>query len=380
MAFKFFSLFTRLSARALMSLVLVGAVEIDCAGPTWPPLYQSYARAYLDNQIRVIDRDTRDRTTSEGQAYAMFFALVANDRPRFDALLRWTELNLAAGDLTAQLPAWLWGRNDNDRWGVLDANAAADADLWMAYALLEAGRAWNDQRYTSIGRSLAKRIADEEVVDIGGIGPVLLPAPKGFRQDDAIRLNASYLPLQVFVGLGHLVPDGPWERMAQRISAVVSASAPHGFATDWIDFEPGKGFSASETGSYDAIRVYLWAGMLDPAAPGRDAILRSLSGMTDWLRKNAAPPEKVRRDGSVEVPNGPVGFSAALLPYLSAIGEKTLADSQSGRLRSAPDSKTGLYGRPSRYYDQNLALFALGWTERRFWFDASGALKTWWKN
>jgi len=379
-AFKFFSLFTRLSARALMSLMLVAAVEVDSAGPTWPALYQSYTRAFLDNQIRVIDRDTGDRTTSEGQAYAMFFALVANDRSRFDGLLRWTELNLAAGDLTAQLPAWLWGRDANDRWGVLDANAASDADVWMAYVLLEAGRAWNDQHYTSIGRSLAKRIADEEVADIGGIGPVLLPAPKGFRQDDAIRLNASYLPLQVFVGLGHLLPDGPWERIAQRISTLVSASAPHGFATDWIDFAPGRGFSASDAGSYDAIRVYLWAGMLDPAASGRDAILRSLSGMTDWLRKNAAPPEKVRRDGSVEVPNGPVGFSAALLPYLSAIGEKKLADAQSGRLRSALDSRTGLYGRPPRYYDQNLALFALGWTERRFWFDSSGTLKTWWKN
>ena len=54
-----------------------------------------------------------------------------------------------------------------------------------------------------------------------------MPAPKGFRQDDAIRLNASYLPLQVFVGLGHLLPDGPWERIAQRISILVSASAPH---------------------------------------------------------------------------------------------------------------------------------------------------------
>jgi len=379
-AFKIFSLFTRLSARALMSLMLIAAAEVDCAGPTWPALYQSYARAFLDNQIRVIDRDAGDRTTSEGQAYAMFFALVANDRVRFDGLLRWTELNLAAGDLTAQLPAWQWGRDANDRWGVLDANAAADADVWMAYALLEAGRAWNDQHYTSIGRSLAKRIANEEVVDIGGIGPVLMPAPKGFRQDDAIRLNASYLPLQVFAGLGHLMPDGPWERIAQRISTLVSASAPHGFATDWIDFAPGRGFSASDAGSYDAIRVYLWAGMLDPAAPGRDAILRSLSGMADWLRKNAAPPEKVRRDGSVEAPNGPVGFSAALLPYFSAIGEKKLADAQSGRLRSAFDSRTGLYGRPSRYYDQNLALFAVGWTERRFWFDSSGSLKTWWNN
>ena len=132
MALKFFSSLTRLSARALMSFGLVAAAEIDCAGPTWLPLYQSYARAFLDNQIRVIDRDTGDRTTSEGQAYAMFFALVANDRSRFDALLRWTELNLAAGDLTAQLPAWLWGRDAGDRWGVLDANAASDATLGLA--------------------------------------------------------------------------------------------------------------------------------------------------------------------------------------------------------------------------------------------------------
>jgi hypothetical protein len=34
----------------------------------------------------------------------MFFALVANDRARFDGLLRWTELNLASDDLTAHLP------------------------------------------------------------------------------------------------------------------------------------------------------------------------------------------------------------------------------------------------------------------------------------
>ena len=40
-----------------MSLMLVAAAEIDCAGPTWPLLYQSYARAFLDNQIRVIDRE-----------------------------------------------------------------------------------------------------------------------------------------------------------------------------------------------------------------------------------------------------------------------------------------------------------------------------------
>ena len=327
-------------------------------------------------QVRVIDRDDGDRTTSEGQAYAMFFALVANDRERFDGLLRWTELNLASGDLSAHLPAWLWGRGSDGRWGVLDANSASDADIWMAYTLLEAGDAWQEPRYTRLGTSLATRIADEEVVHLPGFGPVLLPGRTGFHHGESYRLNTSYLPLQVFIGLGRLHPGGPWARIAERIPALVGASAPHGFATDWIDFTVGRGFTPSPLGSYDAIRVYLWAGMLDPSTPGRDAMLSALPGMARHLRAKTVPPAKVTRNGVVEDPKGPVGFSAALLPYLSALGEKALEEEQATQVRSQLDASTGLYGSPAKYYDQNLALFALGSRERQFWFDARGRLRT----
>src|SRR5262245_4404482 len=131
---------------------------MSCGSNQWPHLWRSYAAAFLDEQVRVIDRDDRDRTTSEGQAYAMFFALVANEQPRFDGLLRWTERNLASGDLTMYLPAWLWGQRADGTWGVLDDNSAADADLWMAYTLIEAGRLWSEPRYSQLGMSLAKRI------------------------------------------------------------------------------------------------------------------------------------------------------------------------------------------------------------------------------
>src|SRR5262245_44672844 len=84
-------------------------MAISCTPRDWPRVWAAYTSWFMDGQIRVIDRDSGDRTTSEGQAYAMFFTLVANDRERFDKLLRWTELNLADGDLSARLPAWLWG-------------------------------------------------------------------------------------------------------------------------------------------------------------------------------------------------------------------------------------------------------------------------------
>lgn len=367
-----------MSALKAVTVFLLLGTAMTCSAREWRPLWTSYAAAFMDDQVRVIDRDAGDRTTSEGQAYAMFFALVANDRARFDGLLRWTELNLAGGDLTARLPAWLWGRGADNRWGVVDTNSAADADVWMAYTLIEAGEAWKEARYTRLGRSLARRIAAEEVVSVPGIGPVLLSGTRGFKKGDSYRFNVSYMPLQLFAGLGRLEPDGPWQEMASQVPALVRASAPHGFATDWLDFTPEGGFKPSPVGSYDAIRVYLWAGMLDPSMPGRDVVLHALSGMTRHLRNSAVPPAKVQQNGTIDDPEGPVGFSAALVLYLSAVGESALADKQRSRVRSERNGETNLYGSPSRYYDQNLVLFALGAQERQFWFDARGKLNVPW--
>jgi endoglucanase len=91
---------------------------------------------------------------------------------------------------------------------VLDGNSASDADVWIAYTLLQAGRAWKEARYTTLGTALAKRIATEEVTQVPGLRIVLLPGAKGFRHGDVYRLNASYLPLQLFLRLAHELPDG----------------------------------------------------------------------------------------------------------------------------------------------------------------------------
>jgi endoglucanase len=361
----------------LVMIVAVVSVAASCEPDEWPGLWSHYSASFMDGQIRVIDRDSGDRTTSEGQAYAMFFTLVANDRPRFDKLLRWTETNLAAGSLGERLPAWLWGRSADGDWRVLDANAASDADVWMAYSLFEAGAAWSEPRYTHLGERLAARIADEEVVDVPRIGRMLLPAPRGFHGNGTYRLNVSYLPLQLFIGLGGWHRDGPWMQIAERIPALVRASSPHGFATDWIDVSEG-GVIPSSHGSYDAIRAYLWAGLLDPETPARADLLHAMSGMSRIVGATHEPPAKVTSAGAADDAKGPVGFSAALLPYLDALGERRLAREQWSRTRSSIDARTGLLGRPPKYYDQNLALFALGAREGLFWFDARGRLRTKW--
>jgi endoglucanase len=350
-------------------------------------LWNSYASLFLESTGRIVDPDRGSSTTSEGQAYGLFFSLVANDRPRFEKILRWTGNNLSRGELGNRLPAWHWGLAPDGNWRTLDENSASDADLWLAYTLLQAGRLWQSERYTRLGTILAGRIAESETARIEGLGATLLPAPKGFHpESDLYRLNASYLPLQLLDGMAAALPSGPWADIAARVPQVVEGSSAQGMILDWIDYRVGRGFTtyslpaANAVASYDAIRVYLWAGTLAPGNPSRKQIIGSMKGMLEYLRATRYPPAVVSALGTVQNARGSAGFSAALVPFLVALGEQSLAKENTDRVHAALNPKTGLYGKPARYYDQNLVLFAMGWLEKRYEFDLKGRLIVNWRS
>ena len=394
-------------------------------------LWNSYASHFINQQGRVVDPQGADRTTSEGQSYALFFALVENDRPRFDRLLEWTQANLAAGDMAAHLPGWLWGKAPDGTWKLLDPSPAADSDCWIAYDLLEAGRLWNQPAYTLLAHRMMARIARQEVSDLPGFGPMLMPGTTALWVHNHVwTLNPCYTPLFIFDRFAQADPAGPWESIAANLPRLLRESNRGGFAMDWVNYSPTLGFSPAPApvapkpkpaapttpgvapkqptaavapvippapvvppapanppapvipaawGSYDAIRVYLWAGMLDNDARGRKEILASLSGMAAYLANHDAPPEKVSAEGIPLAQDGPVGFSAAVLPYLRALPgtDKSFARQQD-RMGEQLVASTGLYGKDPAYYDQNLALFATGFLQARFRFGVHGELKVDW--
>jgi len=371
----------------LIALSMLSAAGGCKLGP-WT-LWDSYAARFIDGQGRVIDPQGGARTTSEGQAYAMFFALADNDRVRFDQVLAWTQANLAAGDLQTHLPAWLWGRNKDGEWKTLDPNPASDADVWLAYDLIEAGRLWKQPNYTVTGLRMMSMIARAEVADLPGLGMVLLPGPIGFQHEHSWTLNPSYMPVFVFQRFAVVDPSGPWKKVALGIPRLVQQSACHGFAMDWVNYVPGDGFYPAPAhpdkdappamGSYDAIRVYLWAGMIDGGSKARSEMLDAVPAMSVYLANHDAPPEKVSDQGIPLEQDGPVGFSAAVLPYLRAFPQLSKPSSrQTIRLSAQRDSASGLYGRDLAYYDQNLAMFATGFLDGRFRFGPGGELKVDW--
>ena len=369
--------------------VLLSVVRVCDAQPQPWPLWQAYTQHYVDAQGRVIDHD---RTTSEGQAYALFFALVDDDRSRFASLLSWTAANLGGGDLTLRLPAWHWGQSPSGQWKPLDDNSASDADLWMAYTLIEAGRLWHDARYDKLGRSLAERVAREEVVSIPGLGVALLPGAHGFQTGTKTYvLNPSYLPPFLLMDLTKALPHGPWRALLATLPKLLALPSTHGFAMDWVSAGPDgvqpavapfsgpQAGQAPPVGSYDAIRVYLWLGLADPATPGLGSLLQATQGMANLLQTSVTPPRVVSALGTVLSPDAPIGFSAAVVPFLSASGMQAQKNMQQGRLLAAKDPATGLSSNPSQYYDENLVLFSTAWSEKRYRIQSSGELSVNWK-
>jgi endoglucanase len=360
----------------------VNAASAGICTPSEWPRWQQFKRDFLSADGRVIDVGSADsRTVSEGQSYALFFALVANDRPAFDTILQWTEQHLAQGDLTAHLPAWLWGRADDGQWKVLDANASSDADLWIAYALLEAGHAWHERSYTARGAVLAKRVLDEEAASIAGLGLTLLPGPVGFHPAaDVWRVNPSYSPPQVLRGIATRLPDDArWTRLLASSRRVLTDTAPRGFAPDWALYRAKQGFApdpqTQAESAYNAIRVYLWAGMLDPRDPLAPALLARFAPFADFIAAHGAPPERVETTtGAVGANMGNAGFSAAAAPFLDARGEHALADAQIARAAQL-DRET-----PAGYYSSVLSLFALGWRDGHYRFAADGTLDPRWSS
>lgn len=331
------------------------------------PMWESFKAANIDESYRVIDySDERSITTSEGQSYAMFFALVADDRQTFDKLLEWTEKNLAGGDITKNLPSWLWGKN-NQSWGIIDTNNATDSDLWIAYDLLEAARIWNAPEYAAKAHAMME-LLKRDVRDIPNLGKVMLPGGRGFDHPTHVTLNPSYYPVFILRRMG--LEDPYWNSVAEGTVRALVRTAPAGFSPDWAKIDKTGKLIAPEgddyvLGSYNSIRVYLWTGMLSPEDPAYDILTRQFAPMVKLTERMNMPPEKVNVVTGAANQAGSPGFGACLLEMLD--GTKT-ADFIRTVIASEP-----IIG--ENYYRSVLMLYGAGFDEGLYRFDRDGRLQ-----
>ncbi|MGY4637712.1 cellulose synthase complex periplasmic endoglucanase BcsZ [Pseudomonas sp. TE24901] len=375
-----------------------GAAQAQTCDAQWP-LWQNYATRFVQEDGRVLNSSLNpSESNSEGQSYAMFFALVGNDRARFDKLWTWTKSNMAGNDISHNLFAWLWGKNKDGEWGVIDANSASDADLWIAYSLLEAARIWNVPQYRADAQLVLANVEKTLIVRVPGLGKMLLPGPVGYAYPGGLwRFNPSYQVLAQLRRFNKERPNGGWNEVADSNAKMLADphSNPHGFAANWVGYRATSATAgvfvvdpySDDLGSYDAIRAYLWAGMTAKGDPLAAPMLKALSGLSraTAASANGLPPEKVHvLTGEVEKNNGysPLGFSASAMVFFQARGETALAQLQKQKLDdvlgkamapSAPDTAQPLY------YDYMLSLFGKGFADQKYRFEQDGTVKLFWE-
>lgn len=389
----------RLSPRRLLRLAALSAVlplgahGAACETRNWP-LWQDYAQRFVQADGRMLGSSMDpNQSSSEGQSYGMFFALVANDADSFERLWRWTKANMAGSDLSRNLPGWLWGATQKGTWELLDRNDASDADLWFAYALLEADRLWHKPAYRAEAQQLLGNVERNLVKDIPGLGRMLLPGPVGYEHPDQLwRFNASYLPIPLLRRFAAVRPQGHWDEVAQSTAKMIADPGmnPYGFVPDWVGYRGTGAHSgrfgsdpfSSDIGSYDAIRTYLWAGVMPADDPLTKTLRDHLDGMPRATLAAGVPPEKVHVLTRTFDGNGFYGFSAAVVPLLRVQGHAAEADRQQGlvdqALRAFADPASPAYRQP-QYYHVMLSLFSLGWSEKRYQFNGDGTLKLSWE-
>ena len=166
-------------------------------------LWSFYRYGFIDGG-RVVARDEAGITTSEGQSYALLRAVFAGDRATFDEVWRWTRehLQVRRGD---RLLAWKW------KGSVVDENAATDADVDVALALVLASRRFSDRGYEREALALLDDIWRLETVEAGG-----RRWPTGGNWATAEKfptLHVGYLAPHAYQVFAKVDPRHPWPEL-----------------------------------------------------------------------------------------------------------------------------------------------------------------------
>ncbi len=347
---------------AALSSIPGAAADRDSAVQTeLADAWRDYRRVYIRASGRVVDIRGGRISTSEGQAYGMLRAVWADDRESFERMLKWTLKNLQNGDPTA-LPAWKWGRREGAMGrGVVDPQPAADADQFMAYALLMAAERWGDRSYRRQARGLLNQIWDAEVQDVGPYR-VVLPGPWAASMDP-VQLNPSYALPFAWRAFAVADPAHPWLDLVDDFYALMAAvSGDDGalLAPDWLWLRRDDGVAvpppevaAHDHHGFEAFRL-AWALAADAIWYAEPRALSSLAPYTALEARWAAQgwiPAVMDRHGEARVEYPYLGLYGALVPAWG-IRKADLAEALY-QAEVAPNRSPWGWGDRADYYTQN---------------------------
>jgi endo-1,4-beta-D-glucanase Y len=221
--------------------------------------WEVFKQAFVEADGRVVDTGQGRISHSEGQGFALVFAVHYEDRASFERLWQWTQKNLQVRE--DALLAWRWepGR------GVTDKNNATDGDLLVAWALARAAEKWNVAEYGSAAKRIAQDVRVRMVRRVAH-GFVIVPGTEGFDKPEGLTINLSYWVFPAFRDLARIDPSPAWEEVTRSGIAILGYSyfGRWRLPPDWLKLgeRVSPGGPPPERFGYDAVRIpiyLLWA-------------------------------------------------------------------------------------------------------------------------
>jgi endoglucanase len=337
----------------------------------------AYRSRFIQADGRVIDREAGDRTTSEGQAYALLRSVLINDPDTFAHVFQWADTNLARHDAKGnridQLWAWKWGQSQTGAWEILDHNFASDADVDTATALILASRRWNCPEYLDLARAKLEDIWTQSTATIAAGDRYLLPGPRDafWNQPDTLILNPSYFAPYAFRLFAQVDSTHDWLSLVEsgyRLLDKGAAVSKVGLPADWIALDPQTGdlrplpvtHPLQSLYGFDAYRVW-WRIGLDASWFQTPQAAQYLQRNTQYLqnlwRSQQKIPAQMTLQGKPTVTYEATPQYAMLYSALRLVNPDMAAQLYQRKLMA--NYRDGFWDNNSAYYTQNLAWFAL---------------------
>ncbi len=192
---------------------------------------QYFLNRYVTPDGRVVRIDQGGDTVGEGQAYGMLMAAAIGDSQRFNTIWSWTQKNLMRPD---GLISFHWQNGH-----VVDPQAASDADLDAARALLVASCRFHNPTLKQQGLHLGNAIMNVEVAQSQG-QPVLTAGP--WAVTPPITIDPSYFSPASFALLQAESGNAGWNSLAASSRSITSTlmSGANRLPPDWARLDSGK--------------------------------------------------------------------------------------------------------------------------------------------
>ncbi len=256
--------------------------------------YARWKKAHVEacsNGSQVVVKD--GSVVSEGIGYGMLLAAGMADQPLFDGLWRYYQEHLDKNGLMN------WSTGKCDASGNNNSNAATDADLDTAMALVQAAARWPSSAYLAKAQALTGKIVQFES-DMCSGRRVLRPGDAfgGCSDANDQRINPSYFAPGYYKVFAHYFPDQAeaWTALGDgsyQLYAIYQARMTN-LVPDW------SGPDGSDNGSgysYDACRTP-WRVAVDYGWSGDTRAKTFMRNICTWVDANGGLPKAAQAQNS----------------------------------------------------------------------------------